>query len=247
MNKENTKSNQRDGMMVSTKMIRMIRRHNRCCYSLLHVTTATMLIGCVEICYFSYEIFSTIYHFIQTGEQYFLSLSMSLFGILLALIASVLLFVAVKTSTPYLLVPHLLMQAATVCILSLICLFCLFALLAGTSLDFRIINVEDSIIGDLAFSMTSKSTYEHTYISETLIMILSFICIFLLLLSSVQVWMLIIVFGCFFHLQEKAISKTQCLNVNNKGANRLQVEDCAIDDAKNNNCISLEMNSIRNS
>ncbi|MCP9260368.1 hypothetical protein DINM_003727 [Dirofilaria immitis] len=221
MNKENTKSNQRDGMMVSTKMIRMIRRHNRCCYSLLHVTTATMLIGCVEICYFSYEIFSTIYHFIQTGEQYFLSLSMSLFGILLALIASVLLFVAVKTSTPYLLVPHLLMQAATVCILSLICLFCLFALLAGTSLDFRIINVEDSIIGDLAFSMTSKSTYEHTYISETLIMILSFICMD----AHHCFWM-------FFHLQEKAISKTQCLNVNNKGANRLQVEDCAIDDAK---------------
>lgn len=57
-----------------------------------------------------FEVFSTIYHFIQTGEQYVLSLSVSLFGVILAMVAVLLLFVAIRTSTPFLLVPHLLMQ-----------------------------------------------------------------------------------------------------------------------------------------
>ncbi|OZC12408.1 hypothetical protein X798_00039 [Onchocerca flexuosa] len=240
-----TKPDQENGMTESSKMRKMIKRRKRCCCNLLHVTTATLLIGCVEICYFSYEIFSTIYHFVQTGEQY-LSLSILLFGILLALIACILLFVAIKTSTPYLLVPHLLMQVAILCVLSLICLFCLFALMVGTSLDFRIVNVEDNnTVDDLALNITnSKSAYELTYVSKVFASFLFFTCIFLLLLGLIQVWMLIIVFGCFFHLQEKAIQKTQCLTVN-KDTNGIQNQDRTTNDAKNNNCFSLEMTSTK--
>ncbi|EFO26054.2 hypothetical protein LOAG_02429 [Loa loa] len=231
---------------LTTKMVK--RRNNRCCYGLLHITTATLLIGCLELCYFSYEIFSTIYHFIQTGEQYLLSLSISLFGIILAFIALLLLFIAIKTSTSYLLVPHLLMQAAATCVLSLICLFCLFAVIAGTSLDFRIVNVGDNIVDDLALIMTGKSTYELIYMSRGLTLILSFTCIFLFLLDLMQIWMLIIVFRCFSHLQEMAILKTQCIAIN-RGANRISArskrQNCAANDAKNNNCFSLEMNSMK--
>lgn len=59
--------------------------------------------------------------------------------------------------------------------------------------------------------------------------------------------MLIIVFRCFFHLQEKAILKTQCIAVN-RGANRIQAskrQNCSANDARNNNCFSLEMNSTK--
>uniref|UniRef100_A0A8R1XT90 Uncharacterized protein n=1 Tax=Onchocerca volvulus TaxID=6282 RepID=A0A8R1XT90_ONCVO len=241
-----TRPDQENGMTESTKMMKMIKRRNRCCCNLLHVTTATLLIGCVEICYFSYEIFSTIYYFVKTSEQY-LSLSMLLFGLLFALIASILLFVAIKTSIPYLLIPHLLMQIATLCILSLICLFCLFTVIVGTSLDFRIVNMADnSTVDDLALNMTSsKSTYELTYVSKVFASFLFFLCIFLLLLDLIQVWMLIIVFRCFFHLQKKAILKTQCLTVN-KDANRIQKhQDCTTNDAKNNNCFALEMASTK--
>ncbi|CAG9536066.1 unnamed protein product [Cercopithifilaria johnstoni] len=239
---------QRGGITESTTTIKTVKRQNRCCCSLLHVTTATLLIACLELCYFSYEIFSTIYHLVQTGEQYLLSLSISLFGILLALIASILLFIGIKTSTPYLLVPHLLMQAAAICMLSLVCLFCIFALMAGTSLDFRIVNMEDNTAGDLTLSMTGKSTHELIYVSQTFALILSFSCIFLLLLGLVQVWMIIIVFRCFSHLQEKAILKTQCITVNN-GANRIgratKRQSCTTNDAENNNYFSLEMNSTK--
>ncbi|KAL3998713.1 putative integral membrane protein [Acanthocheilonema viteae] len=139
------------------------------------------------------------------------------------------------------------MQVTTICVLSLVCLFCLFALIAGTSLDFRIVNAEDSTAGDLTLSMSSKSTYELIYISKILALILSFSCIFLLLLGLLQVWMLTVVFRCFFHLQEKAILKTQCITVND-GANRLRANKrqiCTANDARNNNCFSLEMNSIK--
>uniref|UniRef100_A0A158Q8I8 Uncharacterized protein n=1 Tax=Elaeophora elaphi TaxID=1147741 RepID=A0A158Q8I8_9BILA len=239
---------QADGIMDAATITKTVKRRNRCCCSLLHVTTATLLIGCLELCYFSYEIFSTIYHFVQTGDQYLLSLSISLFGVLLALVASVLLFIAIKTSTPYLLVPHLLMQvkAAAICVLSLVCLFCLFALIAGTSLDFRIVNMEDNTAGDLMLSMMGKSAYELIYVSRALVWILSFSCIFLLILGLVQVWMLIIVFQCFFHLQEKAILKTQCADVN-RGSNGTRAgkrQICAAN-AKKNNFFSLEMNSTK--
>lgn len=60
--------------------------------------------------YFLLQVFSTFYLFIQTGEQFVLSFSLSLFGLFLAIIAIILLFVAIWTVTPYLLVPHLLMQ-----------------------------------------------------------------------------------------------------------------------------------------
>ncbi|VIO95987.1 Uncharacterized protein BM_BM12805 [Brugia malayi] len=239
-----TEPNQGNGMTDSTTIVKTVKRRNRCCCSLLHVTTATLLIGCLELCYFSYEIFSTVHYFIQTGEQYLLSLSISLFGILLALIASVLLFVAIKTSTPYLLVPHLLMQAAAICILLLICLFCLFALIAGTSLDFRIVNAEDGAANDLALIMAGKSTYELIYISRAFALILSFICIFLFLFGLVQIWMLITVFRCFFHLQEKAILKTQCKAINRVRSSSKR-QNCTANDAKNNNSFSLEMNSTK--
>ncbi|VDK27250.1 unnamed protein product [Gongylonema pulchrum] len=189
----------------------------RCCCNSLHVVTATLLIGCLELCYFAYEVFSTIYHFMRTGEQYILSLSVSLFCVLLALVAVLLLFAAVKTSTAYLLVPHLLMQAAAVCILSLMCFFCIFSATAGTSLDFRIVSVEDSPAGDLALSMVDDSSiYELTHISKTLTLFLIIVFIILLLFTSIEVWMFITVLGCFFHLQEKAILKAQPLTMNNE-------------------------------
>lgn len=194
-----------------------LKQRQRCCCNLLHVVTATLLIGCLELCYFAYEVFSTIYHFIQTGEQYVLSLSVSLFGVILAVVAVLLLFVAIRTSTPYLLVPHLLMQAAAVCILSLMCLFCIFALTAGTSLDFRIVNVENSPAGDLALGAISNSAYELTHISKALALFLSLVSIILLAIALLEVWMLTIVLRCFFHLQEKAILKVQPSTVNTEG------------------------------
>uniref|UniRef100_A0A915Q3R8 Uncharacterized protein n=1 Tax=Setaria digitata TaxID=48799 RepID=A0A915Q3R8_9BILA len=243
-----TEPQQIDGMIQPATTKRRLR--NRCCCNIMDVTTATLLIGCLELCYFSYEIFSTIYHFIQTGEQYLLSLSISLFGIFLALIASILLLVAIKTSTPYLLVPHLLMQAAAICVLTLVCLFCLFAVIVGTSLDFRVVNVEENDDDSLTSSIVGKPVYELTYISKALKLILSFTCVLLISLTSIQVWMLIIVFRCFFHLQEKTILKSQCVPVNSEartgiGGSKRQDSTTNDDTKNNNNCFSLEMNSTK--
>ncbi|VDK82019.1 unnamed protein product, partial [Litomosoides sigmodontis] len=246
MNTEMMELDQNDGMVQYATTPKMVKREKRCCCSLLRVTTATVLIGLLELCYFSYEIISIIYHFVQTGEQYFLSLSISLFGMLLAFIASILLFIAVKTSIPYLLVPHLLMQVAIIFVLLIVCLFCIFAVMAGTSLDFGIVSVDDSIADDLALSMTGNSTYELIYTSQALSLFLSLTCIFLLLLGLLQVWLLIIVFRCFSYLQEEAILKAQRFN-GNSDVNRLRArkrQNSATVAAKDN-FFPLEMNSTK--
>lgn len=61
--------------------------------------------------------------------------------------------------------------------------------------------------------------------------------------------MFIIVFRCFFHLQEKAILKAQhIITVNNDSENRIRGnkrQNCTVNDTINNNCFSLEMNSTK--
>ncbi|VDK18874.1 unnamed protein product [Anisakis simplex] len=107
----------------------------RCCCSTFHVSTASIVIAIVELFYLGYEIFSSFYLFNRTGDQYILSFSLSLFATFLAIVAVILLILAIKTSTPYLLVPHLLMQVAVTIVLFLMCLFCLFAVFVGTSIE----------------------------------------------------------------------------------------------------------------
>lgn len=55
-----TESDQADGMTESTMTTKTVKRCNRCCCNLLHVTTATLLIGCLELCYFSYEVWMSL-------------------------------------------------------------------------------------------------------------------------------------------------------------------------------------------
>lgn len=56
MNSEMRELDQNDGVVQRATVPKMIKREKRCCCSLLRVTTATVLIGILELCYFSYEV-----------------------------------------------------------------------------------------------------------------------------------------------------------------------------------------------
>ncbi|VDM95356.1 unnamed protein product [Thelazia callipaeda] len=225
------------GMISSTKDSKMTKGRDRCCCNLLHVIKATLLIGCLELCFFSYEVFSTAHQFMQTGGQYITSLSIFLFGVILAIIAVILLFLAIKISTPYLLVPHILMQAAAVCVLSSLCLFCLFTLLAGTSLDFRLTSRGVSLLkkfdtGKQYVLVNADDSFTDNSLIANML--------------DESVWMLIIVLAAFFHLQEKVNQKSQPADGVNSTTNAKSSTESPKGSFRNklstDKCFSMEFN-----
>lgn len=62
--------------------------------------------------------------------------------------------------------------------------------------------------------------------------------------------MFIVVFRCFFYLQRKTIVKSERIGIaNGRCADSIQMSDkrqnCTANDAKNNNRLSLQMNSTK--
>uniref|UniRef100_A0A0M3IFM9 Lysosomal-associated transmembrane protein 5 n=1 Tax=Ascaris lumbricoides TaxID=6252 RepID=A0A0M3IFM9_ASCLU len=181
----------------------------RCCCKSLHVRTASLIIAVFELFYLLYEIFSSFYLLSRTGDQYILSFSLSLFATFLAIVAVTLLLLAIKTTTPYLLIPHLLMQVTVIFVLFAMCLFCIFAAFAGTSIDLTIINIERTPLGEEALGQIIAEPYEYRSVSDALFILLIFASALTFFLVLFEVLMFKVVLAYYHYLQEKAYLKMQ--------------------------------------
>uniref|UniRef100_A0A7E4VVZ8 MARVEL domain-containing protein n=1 Tax=Panagrellus redivivus TaxID=6233 RepID=A0A7E4VVZ8_PANRE len=180
----------------------------RCLCGLMHVKRAAFIIGFIELLFIVYQIVSTLWFFDKNEESYVFAVTLILTSFVLALIAVVLLAIGLYKSTPFLLVPHLLMQCAICVASAFLCGYLIILLIGGTSVEVETIFYEDSPRGELGMTLSSHyPPVELSVIARGLRSVLFALLLITVGFLACQLWFLYVVNQCYNYLHQRSLEK----------------------------------------
>jgi len=182
----------------------------RCCCGCLKLNVAAYLIAVVEILFILYHLSFAIWGYGQASGDHEFSLILGIFCMGLALVAVVLMLIGIRRSSAYFLIPHLLMQFATVVSWTLMAGYLILLMVGGTSIKTNSVMYEDSEKGQLGLANVDKQESVKLQLAmpelNYLFVVLLGITVFLI---GIQIWFFSIIRRCFVLLRRKAVDKPE--------------------------------------
>jgi len=149
-----------------------------------------------------YHLFLAVWNYDKTGDDYAFSFILGVFCMGLALVAVVLMIIGIRKSSPYFLVPHLLMQFATIVSWTLLAGYLILLMVGGTLVKFNATISEDSEKGRLGLTNIDRQDPIKAQVSaKGLNLLLVVLLGFTVILVALQVWFFDIIRRCFLRFR----------------------------------------------
>jgi len=184
---------------------------DRCCCGSVRISTAAYLIAFVELIIIFYHLFLALWTHDKTAEDYAFSFILGIFCLTLALVAVILMIIGIRRKSAYFLVPHLLMQFATIVSWTLLAGYLILLMIGGTSIKANVVVYEDSDKGRIGLINIDRRDPIKTQVYmrglNLLMVALLGLTVFII---GLQIWFFAIIRRCFALLRRKAIDKPSC-------------------------------------
>jgi hypothetical protein len=190
---------------------------SRCCCGVVKIRTAAYLIALFEILFVLYHLFLAFWNYGKVGDEYVFSFVLGIFCMFLALVAIVLMLVGIRKSSAYFLVPHLLMQFATIVSWTLLAGYLIVLMVGGTSIKINGVIYEDSEKGRTGLASVDR---RDPIVAQLVVPSLNIIFVLILGLTvlciAIQIWFFTLIRRCFSLLSRirKDSKANCCLSIN---------------------------------